>query len=111
MKMTLMTILILFTSLSRAAVCTTTPTQCFEMEQRKNAEAIRLKQEREEATFRQQQLELQNAQLREMQEQRAVMEEDLASQQRMEEMRVKELEDAQLEKEKAQKTKTTNEQI
>lgn len=96
--MTLFTIFFLSSSLSHAEICNTTPTQCYEMEQRNRTEAIRLKQEREEAIYRQEQLQLQQAQLREMQEQRAVMEEELekmnASQARMEEMKIKEMEKA-----------------
>lgn len=104
--MTLVTILFLFSSFSSAEItCQTTPTQCYEEEQKRKAEAIRLKQEREEAAYRQQKLELQNAQLRELQEQRAVIQEELqqmnASQQRVEEMQRKQMEEeAQAKKKK-----------
>lgn len=50
---------------------------CYQVEQEKKAEQIRLKQEREDAAFRAQQLRIQEAQLQELQAQRQVMEEDL----------------------------------
>lgn len=88
--------LLLLSSYSQAQNCAT-PTQCYEMNQQRKADAIRIKQEREEAAYRQKQIEIQNAQLSEMQEQRAVMEEELeemnATQTRMEEMKVKEMKD------------------
>lgn len=72
-----------------------TPVDCHYLQQQKRAEALRIKEEREQATFRQEQLELQAAQLKELQEQRAVQEKNLASQQRMEEIKVKEMEEAE----------------
>jgi hypothetical protein len=65
------------------------------MEQRKRTEAIRMKQEREAATYRQQQLEMQQAQLKEMQEQRAILEETNAIQQRMEDVRMEKTKNVQ----------------
>ncbi len=54
-----------------------------------------MKQEREAATYRQQQLEMQQAQLKEMQEQRAILEETNAIQQRMEDVRMEKTKNVQ----------------
>lgn len=101
MKKTLTLILFTTTFYSEAQIdgpTCGTPLGCYELRRQEKAEALRLKEDREEAAFRQRQLELENAQLRELQEQRAVLEEELASQQRMEELRMKEIEEAEREK-------------
>lgn len=101
-------ILFLFPLSVLAQPCAT-PTQCYELEQQKKQETIRLKAEREEAQFRQQQLQLEEAQLKEMQEQRAVLEEELqemnASQQRMEELQRKEATERILDRKQQMKEK------
>lgn len=90
-------ILALFTFSSYAqtprAVCAT-PMDCWQVEQAKKAEAIRVKKEQDEAAYRQQQLDIQAAQLREMQAQREVMENELAIQ-RAEREEQKQAEEAQ----------------
>jgi hypothetical protein len=74
-------------------VCAT-PMDCYQVKERERLEEIRLKKEQEEAVFRQLQLELEAAQLRELQEQRAVLEEELTemndTQSRLEERQIKE---------------------
>lgn len=69
-----------------------TPMDCYQVEQSRKAEAIRQKKDHEEAIFRQEQLELEAAQLRELQEQRAVLEDELTemneTQSRMEEREI-----------------------
>ncbi len=76
---TLIAIIILLPSITFAQqpMNCVSPINCYEIQQEEKADAIRFKQQREEANFRARQLDIQEAQLRELQQQRAVMEEEL----------------------------------
>lgn len=78
-----------------------TPMDCYQVKEKQRMEEIRLKEAQEEAVFRQQQLELEAAQLREIQEQRAVLEEELTE---MNETQLR-IEERELEAEEAKKAK------
>lgn len=68
--------LISFSSLAQTPQCAT-PMDCYQVQEAKRAEAVRIKKEQDEAAYRQQQLDLQAAQLQEMRAQREVMEREL----------------------------------